>query len=73
MLTNILEPTHVIIILAVALLILGPKRLPEAGRALGQELKEFKSSISPTHDDDPQDQIEAAPCPVREGRADSSS
>jgi sec-independent protein translocase protein TatA len=52
MLTSILQPTHLIIILAVALLVLGPKRLPEAGRALGQGLKEFKSSISPTHDDD---------------------
>jgi sec-independent protein translocase protein TatA len=61
MLTNILQPTHLIIVLAVALLFLGPKRLPEAGRALGQGLKEFKSSISATHDHDPQDQIEAAP------------
>lgn len=61
MLTNILQPTHLIIVLAVALLILGPKRLPEAGRALGQGLKEFKSSISPTHDDDPPDRIPASP------------
>ena len=53
MLTNILQPTHLIIVLAVALLILGPKRLPEAGRAVGQGLKEFKNSISTT-DDDPQ-------------------
>ena len=62
MLTNILQPTHVIIVLVVALLILGPKRLPEAGRALGQGLKEFKNSISSDHHNDPQDQIpEAAP------------
>jgi sec-independent protein translocase protein TatA len=46
MLTGILEPTHLIVILAVALLFLGPKRLPSAGRALGQGLKEFKHSIS---------------------------
>jgi sec-independent protein translocase protein TatA len=61
MLTNILQPTHLIIVLAVALVILGPKRLPEAGRALGHGLKEFKGSISPTHDDDPQDQISTVP------------
>ena len=61
MLTNILQPTHLIIVLAVALVILGPKRLPEAGRALGQGLKEFKNSISPTHETEPQDQISAAP------------
>lgn len=54
MLTNILQPTHLIIVLVIALLILGPKRLPEAGRALGQGLKEFKSSISPARGEDPQ-------------------
>jgi sec-independent protein translocase protein TatA len=63
MLTNILQPTHLIIVLVVALLILGPKRLPEAGRAVGQGLKEFKNSISPT-DDDPQAQIPAATPPT---------
>jgi sec-independent protein translocase protein TatA len=46
MLTGILEPTHLIVILVVALVFLGPKRLPTAGRALGQGLKEFKDSIS---------------------------
>jgi sec-independent protein translocase protein TatA len=59
-LTNILEPTHVIVVLVVVLLIIGPKRLPEAGRALGQGLKEFKNSISSDHRDDPQDPIRAA-------------
>lgn len=49
MLTGILEPTHLIVILVVALLFLGPKRLPTAGRALGQGLREFKDSISSNH------------------------
>lgn len=51
MLTSILQPTHLIIVLIVALLVLGPKRLPEAGRALGQGLREFKGSVSVGHDD----------------------
>jgi sec-independent protein translocase protein TatA len=50
MLTSILQPTHLLIILVVGLLVLGPKRLPEAGRAIGQGLKEFKSSISGAND-----------------------
>jgi sec-independent protein translocase protein TatA len=65
MLTSLLTPTHLIIVAIVALVFLGPKRLPDAGRALGQGLKEFKSSIagteggglpaetSPTHDETP--------------------
>jgi sec-independent protein translocase protein TatA len=61
MLTNILQPTHLLVVLVIALVILGPRRLSEAGRALGQGLKEFKSSISPSHDEDPQDQLSAAP------------
>jgi sec-independent protein translocase protein TatA len=56
--TSILQPTHLLIILIVALVVLGPKRLPDAGRALGQGLKEFRSSISGEHSED---QIAPAP------------
>ena len=51
MLTSILQPAHLILILVVVLLVLGPKRLPDAGRALGQGLKEFRASIG-GHDSD---------------------
>ena len=54
MFTGILQPTHLIILLVVALLFLGPKRLPEAGRAIGEGLKEFRSSIAGSHGDDGQ-------------------
>jgi sec-independent protein translocase protein TatA len=36
---------HLLIVLVVALVVLGPKRLPGAGRALGHGLREFKDSI----------------------------
>jgi sec-independent protein translocase protein TatA len=52
MLTSILEPSHLLLILVVALLVLGPKRLPDAGRALGQGLREFKASISDHENDE---------------------
>ena len=45
MVSSILQPTHLLIVLAVVLLVLGPKRLPGAGRALGQGLREFRTSI----------------------------
>jgi len=50
MLTSVLQPTHLIIVLAVALLVLGPKRLPDAGRALGQGIREFKGSLTGQQD-----------------------
>src|SRR3954465_2168371 len=46
MLTGLLQPTHLIMLLAVVLVLFGPKRLPDAGRALGQGLREFKDSVS---------------------------
>jgi sec-independent protein translocase protein TatA len=39
-------PMELVIVLAVALLILGPKRLPSAARSLGEGLRAFKESIS---------------------------
>jgi len=51
--SGLLQPTHLIILLGLALVFLGPKRLPVAGRALGQGLREFKNSIG-GHDDDRQ-------------------
>jgi sec-independent protein translocase protein TatA len=54
MFTGILEPTHLIVVLVVALVFLGPKRLPGAGRAIGQGLKEFRESISGEQPVEPQ-------------------
>jgi len=39
-------PMELVIVLVIALLVLGPKRLPAAGRSLGQGLREFKDSVS---------------------------
>jgi sec-independent protein translocase protein TatA len=38
--------TEIVILLIVALLVFGPKRLPEMGRSLGKGMREFKDSIS---------------------------
>jgi sec-independent protein translocase protein TatA len=43
---DILQPTHLLLVLVVMLLVLGPKRLPGAGRALGQGIREFRTSIT---------------------------
>jgi sec-independent protein translocase protein TatA len=46
MIENIVSPTHLLLILVVALIVLGPKRLPEAGRGLGSAVRGFKDSLS---------------------------
>ncbi len=40
-----LGPMELVIVLVIALLILGPKRLPDAGRSVGKGLREFKEAI----------------------------
>ncbi|MGH2857871.1 MAG: twin-arginine translocase TatA/TatE family subunit [Solirubrobacteraceae bacterium] len=43
---DILQPTHLLLILVVALLVLGPKRLPEASRAIGRGIRDFRGAIN---------------------------
>ena len=57
-------PMELILVLAIALIVLGPKRLPEAGRALGRGLREFKDSVSGIggrDDDEDDDEPSALP------------
>jgi sec-independent protein translocase protein TatA len=39
-------PMEIILALVVALIVLGPKKLPDAGRSLGRGMREFKDSLS---------------------------
>jgi sec-independent protein translocase protein TatA len=49
-------PMELIIVLVIALVVLGPKRLPEAGKSLGKGMREFKNSMSGMNSDD--DEVE---------------
>jgi sec-independent protein translocase protein TatA len=78
MLGNI-GPLEIGVVLLVALLVFGPKRLPELGNGLGRGLREFKESVSGERRDEPEDHAspgipgatvgvdETAPTPARPG------
>jgi len=54
-------PMEIVLVLVIALLVLGPKRLPEAGRSIGKGIREFKDSISGiTEDQSKQQDLTAA-------------
>jgi sec-independent protein translocase protein TatA len=56
---NNIGPGELILVLIIALVVIGPKKLPEVGRSLGHGMREFKESISgatrPDDDDDEDD------------------
>ena len=44
--TGLTQPWHIILILLIALMLFGGRRLPEIGRSLGTGMREFKDSIT---------------------------
>ena len=50
-------PLELVIVLVIALVILGPKRLPEVGKSIGNGMREFKDAISGNSKDDDDDEI----------------
>ncbi len=49
---------ELLIVLVIALIVLGPKKLPEVGRSLGRGMREFKDSISGITDADDDDDVD---------------
>lgn len=50
---------EILVVLVIALIVFGPKRLPELGKSLGRGIREFRSSISGHDDDDEKPEIES--------------
>jgi TatA/E family protein of Tat protein translocase len=61
-----LSPIHLIIILIIALIVIGPGKLPEVGAALGKSIKEFRKAAS---DITESTHVDAAAAPVANSAA----
>jgi sec-independent protein translocase protein TatA len=56
---NGIGPMELIIVLVIALLVLGPKRLPEAARAVGRGMRELKEAVAGEDEDEERREAEA--------------
>ena len=54
---NNIGPMELIIVLVIALIVIGPKRLPEVGKSLGKGMREFKDSLSGDRRDDDEEDV----------------
>jgi len=50
MLEGLLQPTHLLLIFGIALLVFGPKKLPELGKGIGEGIRGFKSAMKERED-----------------------
>lgn len=54
-------PMEIVIILVIALVVLGPRRLPEVGRSVGRGMREFRESLSGEQPEEERPVLETAP------------
>ena len=45
MFEGLFQPMHLLVVLGIALLLFGPKKLPELGKGLGESIRKFRSSL----------------------------
>jgi sec-independent protein translocase protein TatA len=50
MFEGLFQPMHLLVIFGIALLVFGPKKLPELGKGLGDGIRGFKSAMKPESD-----------------------
>jgi sec-independent protein translocase protein TatA len=47
MFEGLFQPTHLLVIFGIALLVFGPKKLPELGKGIGEGIRGFKAAMKP--------------------------
>jgi sec-independent protein translocase protein TatA len=50
MFEGLFQPMHLLVIFGIALLVFGPKKLPELGKGIGEGIRGFKSTIKAEED-----------------------
>jgi sec-independent protein translocase protein TatA len=53
-----ISPLEIIVLLVIALIVLGPQRLPEMARSLGRGMREFRAALSSDDHDDDDDELD---------------
>ncbi|MFT3865602.1 MAG: twin-arginine translocase TatA/TatE family subunit [Solirubrobacterales bacterium] len=64
MFSGLESPMHLLVVLIVAILVLGPKKLPEAARGLGTGIRQFKESLDGTDSEKPATPAVTSPPPA---------
>jgi sec-independent protein translocase protein TatA len=54
MIDGLFQPTHLLVILVIALFVFGPKKLPELGQGLGKGIRSFRDSMRNASADEPE-------------------
>lgn len=54
MIENLFRPTHLLLVLFIALLVFGPKNLPQLGKGLGEAIRGFKNAVKEGEDNKPE-------------------
>ena len=71
-------PLELLVVLIIALIVLGPQRLPEVARSVGRGMREFRSALEhddedePEHEPEPKPQLEPATAAAYQKEAESS-
>ena len=60
MLEGLFQPMHLLVIFGIALLVFGPKKLPELGKGIGDGIRGFKSAMAMKDQQDSSDESTAA-------------
>jgi sec-independent protein translocase protein TatA len=61
MFEGLFQPTHLLLVFGIALLVLGPKKLPELGKGLGDSIRGFKSAMAAKEDEPDAAKIDIKP------------